>query len=138
MLEDFSILPSGTGAFDVGDILSSLKRLPTVVALPSAVHAVRSRPNQPENVYVVCASAEQAQRVKAWADQGKTLDAFIGSIAILEVAPGSICVYQPATERVVSQVAQLLLPLLRKQRCRVFSETGEETACATSPELLFS
>lgn len=138
MLDDFAIRPMSGTDLKIDPLLSSLAKLSTVVALPSAVHSVRTTPNQPENVHIVCATPDEARRVKAWADQGNKLDKFIGSIAILEVATGYISVYQPATERVVWQVSQLLLPVLRGQRCRVFSETGEEPDYETAPELLFS
>ncbi len=138
MLDDFAIRPVEGGSFTVAPVVQELERSPSVVRLPAAKYAVRESPLLPDSVYVVCSSPVQAIRVKQTADSGGPIDPFIGSVAILEVAPDHVNVYQPAPIDVVQQVATFLLPLLRGQDWRVFTENGEETShFIRNPRALF-
>ncbi len=136
MLEDFAIRPVAGQTLKITQLLGVLRQQPCVLEL-SAKCAIRS--TDAESVYVICGDEQQQQRISDWTKQGNTLAPFIGSVAILEVTAAYVSVYQPAPEQVVRKVQELLLPLLRTQQWRLFSERGEETdRFRDHPSQLFS
>jgi hypothetical protein len=137
MLDSFTIRPQA-GSLGVADLLAALRRSRYVVELPRSQAITRVWGRQGGGAFAVCAAPDRARTVAETVNAGGTLDEYHGLIATLDVTPESIYVYQLATPGVVAQTKALLVPLLRAQPCRVFSETAERTADFTArPELLF-
>ncbi|HVF89631.1 MAG TPA: hypothetical protein VNH22_06155 [Blastocatellia bacterium] len=137
MLDSYTIIPkTDEDRFDVGDLISKVEGLPTAVRLPGTLYSLQRQ--SPESVYVIGSNEDQARRIREWTSAGNTLERYWGSVAHLEIAPESVLVQQAAPEGVVQQVSALLLPFLKRQPFRIFSEYAEETAAfAPSPERLF-
>lgn len=137
MLDSFGIRPkTDDEKFDVADLISRVESLPTAVRLPGESNSFQRQP--PESVYVIGSNEDQAKRISEWTSAGNGLDRYWGSVAHLEITPDSVLVNQAAPEEVVQQVSALLLPFLKRQPFRIFSEYGEETAAfAQNPERLF-
>lgn len=137
MLESFTLKPE-VGVLDVGTLLSALRRSAWAVELVGRGGAESGPAARAASEFVVCASSDQAHRVRTTVAGAGTLDAFHGTIGTLRVAPDGVYAYQLATPAVVARMRGLLVPLVRSQRCRVFSETTERTAdFADHPERLF-
>ena len=137
MLDSFGIRPKADDErFDIADLISRIESLATVVRLPGEANSFQRQP--PESVYIISSNEDQAKRISEWTSAGNGLERYWGSIAHLEITPDSILVNQAAPEEVVQQIAALLLPFLKRQPFRVFSEYGEETdSFAQNPERLF-
>jgi hypothetical protein len=135
----FELLPEGEGErFEVRELLSALDQMETVVEVPYERGAARRSPWPPETVHLVCQSPKWASALGNWIAAGRTIEKYYYNVAILEVTPRRIHVCQEAPPEVVEQVSRLLLPFLRQNRWRIFTERGEHTErYRARPEKLF-
>ncbi|HYP28078.1 MAG TPA: hypothetical protein VE262_15290 [Blastocatellia bacterium] len=137
MLDSFGIRPKTEDEkFDVTDVISKVESLNTVVKLPGERFGLRGPTS--ESVYLVCSNADQADRVRDWTGAGNSYERFLGSVGHLQITPAYILVEQNAPEPVIEQISALLMPFLKRQPFRVFTEYGEVTdTYALNPVRLF-
>jgi hypothetical protein len=143
MLDLFVIQPT-EGVFDLSKLIQSAESLPTVVPFPRKQLVNAQGKPFPQKEYIVCHDLQTARvlrrRAANWHHRNDVREgvAGYGVSGYLGVDPDRICVDQLAPQSVLDQMAALLLPILRTQSCRIFSETAEVTrAYQEKPERLF-
>jgi hypothetical protein len=143
MLDLFVIRPT-EGVFDLSKLIERAKSLPTVVPFPRKEPVSAEGKRFPQKEYIVCHDVRTARvlrkRAAAWHHRHHIRDgvAGYGVSGYLGVDADRICVDQLAPQTVIDQMAALLLPILRTQPCRIFSEITEVTdAYQREPEKLF-
>lgn len=138
----FAVQPLGGHQLDISELLSKLNNIPTVVHVPG-IKMFKNKTSK--DLYAVCLNHQFADNLRQSIvnyNKDTIPDDFFGFVALVEVTPKYIEVYQLVIKEVLQQLAEILLPVLKSQFFYAFTiENGEvkdiSPKVRNTPELLF-